>query len=127
MLSKLMPYNTIIQPTKKPKVIHMYVLYVEQVLVNFFVSIYLNDVKRWTNVLRDKDDNIIFGDPDRVTETIDIWTFSRDTRSRDPSWVLCATRDEDAADKEDKTVPDSWGKWYALIFSFERNRSHATP
>jgi predicted lipid-binding transport protein (Tim44 family) len=60
-----------------------------------------------TNVLRDKDDNIIFGDPDRVTETIDIWTFSRDTRSRDPSWVLCATRDEDAADQEDKTVPDS--------------------
>ena len=60
-----------------------------------------------TNVLRDKDDKIIFGDPDRVAETIDIWTFNRDTRSKDPSWLLCATRDEDAEGAEDKTVPDA--------------------
>jgi predicted lipid-binding transport protein (Tim44 family) len=63
-----------------------------------------------TNVLRDVDDNIISGDPDRVTETIDIWTFSRDTRSKDPTWYLCQTRDEDAEQDDHKTVPDGGEK-----------------
>jgi len=31
------------------------------------------------------------GDPTAVTAITDIWTFSRDTRSRDPNWVLVAT------------------------------------
>lgn len=60
-----------------------------------------------TNILRDAANTVIHGHPDRVTETIDIWTFTRDIRSRDPSWLLAATRDEDAAGQDTKTVPDS--------------------
>lgn len=60
-----------------------------------------------TNVLRDKDDHILSGHPDRVSETIDIWTFSRDIKSRSPAWLLSATRDSDAAAQDHKTVPDS--------------------
>lgn len=60
-----------------------------------------------TNVLRDKDDKLISGHPDRVTETVDIWTFGRDVKSRNPAWILYETRDEDAAGEDHKTVPDS--------------------
>jgi predicted lipid-binding transport protein (Tim44 family) len=51
-----------------------------------------------TNVLRDADGKLLSGHPDRVTETIDIWTFGRDLRSRDPAWLVYETR-EGAADE----------------------------
>jgi predicted lipid-binding transport protein (Tim44 family) len=59
-----------------------------------------------TNVLQDKKDKLLSGHPDRVTETIDIWTFSRDLKSKSPIWIVTATKDEDAQDHEQKTVPD---------------------
>lgn len=40
---------------------------------------------------RDKSGEIIDGDPNKVTEVVDIWTFARDTTSRDPNWKLVAT------------------------------------
>jgi predicted lipid-binding transport protein (Tim44 family) len=43
----------------------------------------------------DKDGNVIDGDPDSVGEVNDVWTFARDTRSRDPNWKLIATESED--------------------------------
>lgn len=49
-----------------------------------------------TSVIRDRDGAVISGHPDRVSETIDIWTFGRDTRSKDPTWFLFATREEEA-------------------------------
>lgn len=39
----------------------------------------------------DKDGEVIDGDPNKVSEVIDIWTFARDTASRDPNWKLVAT------------------------------------
>lgn len=51
-----------------------------------------------TNLLYDKDDKVISGHPDHVTETIDIWTFGRNIRSRDPAWLLYETRE--AEEKE---------------------------
>ena len=44
------------------------------------------------NVTRAADGTVIDGDADRVVEKTDYWTFSRDTRSRDPNWQLVATR-----------------------------------
>ncbi len=49
-------------------------------------------VSEQINVLRDAKDNLVEGDPDHVTEVTDIWTFARNTRSRDPNWTLVATR-----------------------------------
>lgn len=60
-----------------------------------------------TNIMRDTDGNVVAGNPDRVSETVDIWTFGRDLRSRSPAWLLYETRDEDARDSDHKTVPDS--------------------
>ncbi len=44
------------------------------------------------NVIKDKDGKIIEGDKDHVDSLTDIWTFARDMSSRDPNWVLIATR-----------------------------------
>ena len=44
------------------------------------------------NVTRDKDGNIVDGDPEQPLEVVDIWTFARNTRSRNPNWTLIETR-----------------------------------
>ena len=41
--------------------------------------------------LRDEDGTVIEGDDSRVDKVVDFWTFSRNTRSRDPNWALVAT------------------------------------
>lgn len=41
---------------------------------------------------RDASGQVISGDPQRIRDVTDIWTFSRDTRSRDPNWRLIATQ-----------------------------------
>lgn len=42
----------------------------------------------------DKAGTLVDGDADNVAEVIDIWTFARDIRSRDPNWKLVATESE---------------------------------
>jgi len=44
------------------------------------------------NMTRDGEGRVIDGDPTAVVAITDIWTFSRNTRSRDPNWTLVATR-----------------------------------
>jgi predicted lipid-binding transport protein (Tim44 family) len=44
------------------------------------------------NVTRDGEGKVVEGDPAAVTSVTDIWTFSRNTRARDPNWTLVATR-----------------------------------
>jgi predicted lipid-binding transport protein (Tim44 family) len=48
-------------------------------------------VSEQTNVTRAADGSIVDGNPDRVVEKTDLWTFSRALRSRDPNWTLAAT------------------------------------
>ena len=40
---------------------------------------------------RDRAGTVIDGEPDKVVQIDDTWTFTRDTRSRDPNWKLSAT------------------------------------
>ena len=40
---------------------------------------------------RDKNGNVIDGNAERVSDVTDVWTFARDTSSRDPNWKLVAT------------------------------------
>jgi predicted lipid-binding transport protein (Tim44 family) len=42
-------------------------------------------------VTRDKAGTVTDGNPDKVTEVTDVWTFARDVSSRDPNWKLVAT------------------------------------
>jgi predicted lipid-binding transport protein (Tim44 family) len=44
------------------------------------------------NITRAFDGSIVDGDPDRIVEKTDFWTFARNTRASDPNWQLVATR-----------------------------------
>ncbi len=44
------------------------------------------------NVTRDADGAVVAGDETKVVRVTDIWMFSRNTRSRDPNWLLAETR-----------------------------------
>lgn len=48
-------------------------------------------VSEQINVTRDKEGQAIDGADKRVETITDLWTFARNTRSRDPNWTLVAT------------------------------------
>lgn len=49
-------------------------------------------VTEQVNAVRNSGGQVVDGDPNRIAEVVDIWTFGRDTRARDPNWQLVATR-----------------------------------
>ena len=51
----------------------------------------LRFVSEQTNVTRDKAGAVVAGNPQQVDVVTDLWTFARNTRSRDPNWTLVAT------------------------------------
>ncbi|AIJ85746.1 Tim44/TimA family putative adaptor protein [Brucella melitensis] len=55
----------------------------------------VNIVSQMISSTLDRDGKVIDGDPDNVVEIKDLWTFARDTNSRDPNWKLVATEAED--------------------------------
>jgi len=48
-------------------------------------------VSQMISVTRDKAGTIVDGNPDKVADITDIWTFARDITSRDPNWKLVGT------------------------------------
>ena len=48
-------------------------------------------VSQMVSVTRDKTGAIVDGNPDKVADITDIWTFARDITSRDPNWKLVGT------------------------------------
>lgn len=48
-------------------------------------------VSQMISVTRDKAGAIVDGSPDSVADITDIWTFARETASRDPNWKLVGT------------------------------------
>jgi predicted lipid-binding transport protein (Tim44 family) len=46
-------------------------------------------------VVRDAQGRVVEGDPNRVVQLTDLWSFARDTRSPNPNWLLVATRSHD--------------------------------
>lgn len=47
------------------------------------------------HALSDSDGELVEGDPNKIVSVTDFWTFSHDTRARDPNWLLIATRSLD--------------------------------
>lgn len=60
-----------------------------------------------TCVIKDRDGKIMSGDPDRITEMNDIWTFSHLVKNKDPIWLLHETRDGDVKEDQKTPVPDA--------------------
>ena len=42
--------------------------------------------------VKDKDDKVISGDPEKVKKVLDTWKFSKDSRSSNPNWLLIDTQ-----------------------------------
>jgi predicted lipid-binding transport protein (Tim44 family) len=55
----------------------------EQITVRF--------LSKLISATRDKSGAVVDGDPVRVGDVTDIWTFARESTSRDPNWKLVAT------------------------------------
>jgi predicted lipid-binding transport protein (Tim44 family) len=51
-------------------------------------------VSEQINVTRDAAGTAVEGDAQQIATVTDVWTFSRNTRSRDPNWLLVATADQ---------------------------------
>jgi len=48
-------------------------------------------VSKLVSVTRNRNGEVIEGNPEKVTDVTDVWTFARDITSRDPNWKLVAT------------------------------------
>lgn len=68
---------------------------VEAYMEGRMAMITIKFVSDQTKLTRDASGRIIDGDPESAIEVIDFWTFGRDTRSRDPNWILVATDSPD--------------------------------
>ncbi|SMH28373.1 Tim44/TimA family putative adaptor protein [Mesorhizobium australicum] len=55
----------------------------------------LRIVSELISATRNNAGEVIDGDPETVAEVKDVWTFARDTKSKDPNWKLVATEAED--------------------------------
>jgi predicted lipid-binding transport protein (Tim44 family) len=44
------------------------------------------------NAVRDENGDVVQGSADVILTTTDFWTFARETKSKDPNWLLVATR-----------------------------------
>ena len=64
---------------------------IEAVLNDKNANITIKFVSKLISATRDKEGTLIEGDPKKVREVTDIWTFMRDVTSRDPNWRLVAT------------------------------------
>ncbi len=51
-------------------------------------------VSQLISATRDRAGTVIVGDPQKIKEVTDIWTFARETSSRNPNWRLVATQSQ---------------------------------
>ena len=65
---------------------------VEAELKNGMAQLTVKFVSELISATRDKAGEVISGDPKRIKEVTDIWTFAREVGSRNPNWKLVATQ-----------------------------------
>ena len=56
-------------------------------------------------VTRNSDGDIIDGHENKASEMVDVWTFTRDVKSKDPRWFVVETRSDDPDDND--IIPDT--------------------
>ncbi len=42
--------------------------------------------------VKDKDNKVVSGDPEKIKKVLDTWKFSKDSRSENPNWILIDTQ-----------------------------------
>jgi predicted lipid-binding transport protein (Tim44 family) len=63
----------------------------QAVLVGTRARVTVKFTSEQINVTRDAQQQVVDGDPRQIETVVDLWTFERDTRSRDPNWQLVET------------------------------------
>ena len=56
--------------------------------INNILKVTVDFVGEVITCVKDKDNKIISGDPDKIKKIYDTWIFSRDTKSSNPNWQL---------------------------------------
>ncbi|HAA92340.1 MAG TPA: translocase [Rhodospirillaceae bacterium] len=65
---------------------------IEANLAHTIAQVTVKFISQQISVTRNEAGDVQDGDPDLVNQVTDIWTFARDTRSKDPNWQLVETR-----------------------------------
>lgn len=68
---------------------------VEAAMRGTFAQITVRFISQLITVTRDRNGEAIDGDPGKVSELVDVWTFERNVASNDPNWYLVATKTPD--------------------------------
>ncbi len=63
-------------------------------LVDSNAQVSVRFASKLASVTRDAAGTVVDGSPTEVADHLDLWTFARDVRSRDPNWRLTATQAE---------------------------------
>jgi predicted lipid-binding transport protein (Tim44 family) len=66
---------------------------IEAELKNGLAQLTVKFLSQLISATRDRAGRVISGDPQRIKDVTDIWTFAREAGSRDPNWRLIATQD----------------------------------
>ena len=56
--------------------------------INNILNVTVDFVAEVITCIKDKNKNIVSGNPEKIKKIYDTWVFSRDTRSNNPSWQL---------------------------------------
>ncbi|WP_440908864.1 Tim44/TimA family putative adaptor protein [Candidatus Pelagibacter sp.] len=56
-----------------------------------FLKVTVDFVSEVITCIKDKENKIISGDPEKIKKIYDTWVFSRDTKSNNPNWQLIET------------------------------------
>ena len=60
--------------------------------IDNIIEVTVDFVSEIISCVRDKNKEIVSGDPDKIKKVHDTWKFSRDTRSPNPNWYLVETQ-----------------------------------
>jgi len=60
--------------------------------VNNILEVTVDFVSEIISCVKDKDNKILSGDPEKVKKVSDTWKFSKDSRSNNPNWLLVDTQ-----------------------------------
>ena len=64
----------------------------EHKTINNILEVTVDFVSEIISCIKDKDNNILSGDPQKIKKVYDTWKFSKDTRSKNLNWLLIDTQ-----------------------------------
>ena len=60
--------------------------------INSILEVTVDFVSEIISCVKDKDNKILSGDPEKVKKVFDTWKFKKDSRSNNPNWLLTDTQ-----------------------------------